>query len=97
MGTGYFTVPSWHEGRQAVVNACPVPPRRAQRDAPVPVPVRARIVWQRDGEEQVQTVARAWTSRLVLVELSDARSTFRGVWLDPGDVERLTPSGSAPP
>lgn len=96
VGTGYFTVPAWSEGRQAVLNAHPVPPRKAQRDAPDPIPVRARVVWERDGEELVETVAQAWTSRLVLVTLSDRRAELRGVWLDPRDVQRLTPRGDAP-
>lgn len=96
MGTGYFTVPAWSEGRQAVLNAHPVPPRKVQRDAADPVPVRARVVWERDGQEFIETVAHAWTSRLVLVMLSDPRAELRGVWLDPGDVQRLTAPGDAP-
>lgn len=50
--------------------------------------MRARLVWERDGEEWFDTYAFAWTSRLVLVQLADPRYLFRGVWLDPSDVER---------
>lgn len=95
---GYFVVPSWHEGRQAVLNAHPVPPERLQRGwRSEPIPVRARIVWERDGVETLETFANAWTSTLVLINLPDARSRLRGVWLDPSDVQRLTPPGAAPP
>ena len=45
--------PSWWEGRQEILNAHPVPERRLQKTAPDPIPVRARIVWAKDGEELV--------------------------------------------
>lgn len=78
----------WDEGRQRILNAHPVPARRAQRDAQPPIPVRARLVWEDDGVELVDTVADGWTSRLVLVSVLDPRLLVRGVWLAPADVER---------
>lgn len=79
---------SWREGHQDVLNAHPVPERNTQTTAPNPVAVRARIVWAREGEELIATLAVAWTSQLVLVELADARCAVRGVWLEPADVQR---------
>lgn len=46
-------------------------------------------MWEVDGEELVRTVATAFTTRLVLVHLNDARWPTLGVWLSPGDVRRL--------
>lgn len=77
----------WRRDWQRILNARPIPPRRSQRTGWVPVV--ARIVWERDGVERVETAAFAWTSDLVLVQLADARYRFRGVWLVPADVERL--------
>ncbi len=71
---------------QRILNARRIPPRRSQRTGWVPVV--ARIVWERDGAECVETHAFAWTHDLVLVQLVDPRFRFRGVWLDPADVER---------
>jgi hypothetical protein len=82
---------SWDAYRdlwQAIVNARPIPPRRAQKVAPWPIPIRARVVWERDGVELVDTVATGWTSRLALVEIVDHRWRLRGVWLDAADVRR---------
>lgn len=36
---------------QAVFNELEIPPRRAQVPASVPVPVSARLEWERDGVE----------------------------------------------
>ncbi len=76
----------WDRPHQLILNAHSIPAKRAQRTGWVPV--RARLVWERDGEEWVDTFAFAWTARLVLVELSDPRHEIRGVWLVPQDVER---------
>ncbi len=53
--------PPWEEGRQGILNAL-----EAQMPAhtfKTPVPVVARIVWEHDGEEQVETEALGWTDR----------------------------------
>jgi hypothetical protein len=74
--------------KQAILNSHPVPPRRAQEDRPE-VPVLARIVWELDGEERIDTVAYAsFDDRLVLVRVEDQRAQVRGYWLDFSDVER---------
>lgn len=83
--------PAWHEGLVPILNAHPVPSRFTR--ARPPIPVRARIGWA-SGAETVQTVATGWTSTLVLVQLSDRRCQFRGVWLPLCDVER--DHGSSP-
>ncbi|WP_159794423.1 hypothetical protein [Puerhibacterium puerhi] len=71
---------------QAILNAQEIPPRRSQIDCDIPV--TARIVWERDGEERIETVAYAYTRELALVRVSDPRSRFAGCWLTPADVRR---------
>jgi hypothetical protein len=73
---------------QAILNAHEVPPRRAQEDRPE-LAVRARIVWENDGEEHIDTVAYALSGHLVLVRVEDPRAQVRGYWLDVEDVLRL--------
>ncbi len=73
---------------QAVLNEVEIPPRRAQVPASVPLPVTARLVWECDGVEQLETVAWAWTTRAVLVELHDRRRQTIGVWIPVADVSR---------
>jgi hypothetical protein len=47
--------PPWPAGRQAIINStgARVPERTFRR----PVPIVARIVWEQDGEEQLETEA----------------------------------------
>lgn len=56
----------------------------------VPVRVRVRLVWEKDGVEYVDTVARDWGGLHVLVDLIDRqhRWPFKGVWLHCDDVGR---------
>lgn len=89
---------SWdaHRGDwRAILNARDVPPLRSQTIPADPILVTARIMWERDGLELVETVAAGWTSRLVLVDLDDRRTYVRAVWLDPSDVRRRRPTLSA--
>lgn len=76
----------WDQPHQRILNAHPIPERRLQRSGWVPVV--ARVVWEVDGEELAETVAVAWTSRLVLVEVDSRRFGIGGAWLDPADVRR---------
>jgi len=78
-----------HRSRwQRLDNEVPIPPRRAQVPATMPLTVSVRLEWERDGVEQLDTVARAWTTRAVLVELHDPRRQTIGVWLPVADVKR---------
>jgi hypothetical protein len=52
------------------------------------VPVVARIVWEEDGEEYLETVAAGWSGRLVYVRMPDRRYRLKSVWLDAADVTR---------
>lgn len=84
---------SWDSHRelwQSIVNALEVPPRRAQVAPPDPVPCVARIVWERDGEELVETHATAWTTRAVLVRITSPRWRIAAVWIPARDVRRPT-------
>ncbi|PYF98325.1 hypothetical protein SAMN05216184_11269 [Georgenia satyanarayanai] len=77
---------------QPVRNERPIPHRRAQVSSGVPVPVTARVVWEHDGVEEIDTVVWAWTSRSVLVELHDVRRQTIGLWLPARDVRRRRPT-----
>lgn len=80
---------------QKALNAFPVPERKNQHDLADAVPVRARTVWERDGEE-IKLGRVVATSRvrghvpLVLVHWTgtEVRSATLGVWLAECDVER---------
>lgn len=81
---------------QRILNAHEVPERLSQHDLAIAVPVRARVVWERDGEETLAGVVVA-TSRvrgqapLVLVHWTgtELRSMILGAWLAEDDVERI--------
>ncbi|AEI11799.1 hypothetical protein [Cellulomonas gilvus] len=75
---------------QALLNEREIPPSSRQRRLTAPIPVRARLVWERDGEEIIETMATHWAGRAVLVRTSDRRRRFHGVWLDSTDVQRLS-------
>lgn len=58
--------------------------RRPERNK---LSVRARIVWETDGEEWVDGEAlRLDPGVAIFVELSDKRCRFTGAWLSPDDV-----------
>jgi hypothetical protein len=54
-----------------------------------PVPVVARIVWEDDGEEYIDTDAAGWSAQLVYVRVPDRRYRLTSVWLNAADVRRL--------
>ncbi len=78
--------------RQRILNAHDIPPLQHQRAGWLHC--RARIVYELDGEEWIDTVAYAWTSQLVLVQRRrhDHRWELIGVWLDASDVRRRVPA-----
>ena len=86
-----MTVPTWNQYHQRILNAHEVPPRSAQVDLHPYVPVRARIVWEKDGVEYKDTTAYAYSVRLVLVHTNDKRNHGTGVWLDVEDAPKLGP------
>ncbi|HET6921053.1 MAG TPA: hypothetical protein VFI46_16560 [Jiangellaceae bacterium] len=53
-----------------------------------PVPVTARIVWEEDGEEYIETEAAGWSGQLVYVRVPDRRYRLTSVWLAASDVRR---------
>lgn len=69
---------------QRITNA--LPPRYAPDRSPLPC--RARIVWETDGEETVTTKALRYDPKddAVFVDLPDARNQLTGVWLRRRDV-----------
>ncbi|PJI85534.1 hypothetical protein [Luteimicrobium subarcticum] len=73
--------------QQTVLNAHPVPARRAQIDMPS-VRVTARVIWSTDGEETIAGTSDAYCGRLILVHTRELRLDVRSIWLDVTDVER---------
>ncbi len=73
---------------QPLTNARPVPPRHLQQLGRTPIPVRVRLVWQRDGEQWADTEAVDWVGGDVLVRVDDERMHVGWVWVDAGDVAR---------
>ena len=53
--------PPWEEGRQDILNALEA--QMPEHTVRKPVPVVARIVWEHDGEEQLETVALGWSGQ----------------------------------
>lgn len=64
------------------------PHARGIPDQTNPIPVRARVVWEGDGEQWVDGMAKRWTRDAVFVALGDERLRAIGVWLQPTDVKR---------
>lgn len=79
---------------QRLLYSQPIPPRRAQVDAPTAIPVTVTLRWERDGEEERHTVAWGWTSRVILIELVDPRWQTIGAWLPATHVRRREPTGN---
>ncbi|MBD0292194.1 MAG: hypothetical protein ICV70_01295 [Jiangellaceae bacterium] len=52
------------------------------------IPILARILWDRDGGERMDTVVLGWTRREVYLRMSDRRYNFAACWLDAADVQR---------
>jgi hypothetical protein len=61
---------------------------RAEHIFRQPAPIVARIVWEHDGEEHVDTVALGWSRRDVYMRLPDPRYQFTAVCLDAAYVRR---------
>ena len=74
---------------QAVLNYSPPPPEVMGRLRDVDeILVRVRIVWEHDGEQLLEGVARRWWQSHVYVELDDRRLRTTGVWVPAADVRR---------
>ncbi|TDE12638.1 hypothetical protein [Jiangella asiatica] len=54
------------------------------------IPVRARVVWETDGEEYLSGLAVRWDRDHVYVRLHQhgGRLSAAGVWLKPADIYR---------
>lgn len=83
-----FTPPpqlGWQPG-QVIVHATGAKVPAHQLDPPVPLV--ARILWDQDGEEHIDTVALGWTGHEVYVRMRDRRYRLTACWLDAADVTR---------
>lgn len=86
-------VRAWDEELQRLLHAHRVP--RSYTLARALVPVVVVLLWQHDGAERVDTLATAWTARLVLVRVDDPRHRIRAAWLAGRDVHRFAPRSIA--
>jgi hypothetical protein len=77
--------PGWSPG-QRILNSSGA--REPEHRLDPPVPVTARIVWEDDGEEHIETEAAGWSGPLVYVRLPDTRYRLTSVWLNAADVKR---------
>lgn len=90
MSDGFPQV-TWYANRehwQALTNAREVPERRLQHELAAPIPVRVRLIWQRDGVEFLDTLAVGWAGQLVHVQLRDVRSRAAFAWVHAEHVQR---------
>lgn len=58
----------------------------------VPLPCRARVVWELDGEETIAGDAIRWDplDSAIYVQTRDSRNRHTGVWLPADDVQITT-------
>lgn len=75
---------------QAVINeSWPTTDRHQWTRPAEPLPVAVRIVWERDGEQQLEAMATRWSGQHVYVEFTDTRLRMTGAWVDAADVRRI--------
>lgn len=91
-GIGADGVASFGWAAERITNALDVP-RKFVDIRSSPVQVRARLVWERSGEQLIDTSVTAWRRArgevpMVLVTVDDPRSVVRGVWIPARDVRR---------
>ena len=82
--TWYAHRDSW----QPITNARAIPDRRQQHELTTPIPVRVRLIWQRDGTELVDTIAFGWAGQLVHVQVRDVRVRIGFAWVHAEHVVR---------
>lgn len=80
---------AWDAYLQPLANEHAVPASFTSAGHPYPR-VRVRLIWERDGEDVIETEAWAWTRDLVLVYVRDRRRQTNGAWLSAADVERIS-------
>ncbi|TWE07355.1 hypothetical protein [Rudaeicoccus suwonensis] len=81
---------SVHHRSYKLLNQSWPPNARTIRNAPTPIRVEARLVWE-DGQEWVPAHATRWTRKYVFLSLWHRRLLIQGAWLDPVDVRRIDP------
>jgi hypothetical protein len=82
---------TWYAHRedwQPITNARAIPDRRRQHELAAPIPVRVRLIWQRDGAELLDTIAVGWAGQLVHVQVRDVRVRIGFAWVHAEHVVR---------
>ncbi len=76
-------------GYQAITNESWPPDNgaRTAQDRPA-IDARARIVWERDGEEWIEGTVTRWHGQHVFFRFNDPRAQLPFMWLRAEDVER---------
>lgn len=84
-----------HELHQKIFNSYPVPPARSQHKLPQETPIQARIHWENDGPEIIETTARYWATldgqTIILAAISDKRWRLKGIWIPIQDTRKIGP------
>jgi hypothetical protein len=84
-----YGIPHHPERFQDVTNSSwPAPEVASRRSDHAAIPVTVRIVWDRDGETQLDGTATRWVGQHVFVRFTDERSRLGFAWVDAGDVRR---------
>jgi hypothetical protein len=88
-GMREFAPVTWLSVEQAATNV-EWPPDKIARLIPrqKPIPVRARVDFEKDGEVWLPGEAIRWLRPVVFVRLNDARVRGFGLWLPASDVRR---------
>jgi hypothetical protein len=85
MGEPVHRQPGWSPGQRILNHAGA---REPEHRLDPPVPVAARIVWEDDGEEYIDTEAAGWRGQLIYVRVPDRRYRLTSVWLAAADINR---------
>ncbi|PSL05927.1 hypothetical protein CLV30_10379 [Haloactinopolyspora alba] len=94
--TGRGQPPHVRAQRRVLNKHWPRRPRDFRKHRPG-IPVTARVVWERDGEEYIDATAVRWDTDHVYVEFVDNRLGANGTWLKPSDIYRSTPENDDRP
>lgn len=89
-GSNDYGIQHRPEDFQDVLNQLWPPPEVARelKNRDDAIEVQVRVVFDRDGEQWLDSVARRWWQLHVCVECEDRRLRVRYVWVGAGDVRR---------
>lgn len=89
-GLNDYGIPHEPRAFQDVLNQSwpPAEVARELRNRPDAIAAKARVMFETDGEQWLDGIARRWWQQHVCVELEDPRLRVRYVWVSAADVRR---------